>query len=180
MKTAAHHSHIFLRSAVQTMRGAARSHHSLTSLRDLSSTPSTAIQLTPRLTRWLLSHYLTYDMAVGESVISFALSRFYGGKSGGRGFRGPFLSSWSSFAHGGGGANEGRACFSFGVGRMKCDDTRRWKVFDEHYDTRSSHIHPFARLKTECLRRETSRQRNLRRPRTAQVSCDPGGRQWQF
>jgi hypothetical protein len=127
---------------VQTTRGAARSHHSLTSLRDLASIPSTATQSIPRLTPQLLSHYITYAMAVGESVTSSAPSWHYGGKSGGSGFRGPFLSFSSSFTRGGGGANEGRACFSFGVGRIKCDDTRSWKVFDELYDTRPSHIHP--------------------------------------
>ena len=123
------------------MRGAARSHHSRTSLHDLASIPSTATQSIPRLTPQLLSHYTTYAMAAGESVTSFAPSWHYCGKSGGQGFPGPFLSFSSSFARGGGGANEGRACFPFGVGRMKCDDYRR-KVFDELYDTRPSHIHP--------------------------------------
>jgi len=135
---------------VQTVRDAARSHHSRTSLRDLSSIPSTATQSIPRLTPQPLSHCITYAMAVGESVTSFAPSWHYGGKSGGRGFRGPFLSFSSSFARGGGCANEGRACFSFGVGRMKCDDTRRWKVFDERYDTRPSHIHPLQVLKRKA------------------------------
>ena len=125
------------------MRGAARSHHSHTSLPDLASIPSTATQSIPHLTPQLLSHYITYVTAVGESVTSFAPSWHYGGKGGGSGFRGPFLSFSSSFARGGGGgANEGRACFPFGVGRMKCDDTPRRKVFDDLYDTRPSHIHP--------------------------------------
>jgi len=127
MKTAAYHSHIFLRRAVQTLGVAARSHRrSRTSLRDRSSIPSTATLSVPHLTPWLLPHYLTYATDVGESVTSFAPSRLYGGKNGGRGFRGPFLSFSSSFACGGGGANEGSACFSFGVRRIKrCHDTRR-------------------------------------------------------
>ena len=132
---------------MQTMRGAARSHHPRTSLRDLASIPSTATQSIPRLTHQLLSHYIIYAMAVGESVTSFAPSWHYGGKNGGRGFRGPFLSSSSSLARGGGGANEGRACFPSGVGRMKCDDTHRRKAFDKLYETRPSHIHPVASLK---------------------------------
>ena len=87
-----------------------------------------AIRSVPLPTRWFLPRYLIYATAVGESVTSFAPSRLYGGKSGGRGFRGPFLSFLSSFTRGGGGANEGRACFSFGVGRIRrCHDTRRWK-----------------------------------------------------
>ena len=69
-----------------TMRGAARSHHSRTSLHDLASIPSTATQSVPRLTPQLLSHCITYTMAVGESVTSFAPSWHYGGKNGGRGF----------------------------------------------------------------------------------------------
>jgi len=129
------------------MRGAARSHHSRTSLRDLASIPSTATQSIPRLTPQLLSHYIIYAMAVGESVTSFVPSRYYGGKNGGRGFRGPFLSFSYSFTRGGGGANEGRTCFSFGVGRIKCDDTRRRMVFDERCDTRSSQNAPDATLK---------------------------------
>jgi hypothetical protein len=166
---------------VQTMRGAARSHHSRTSLRDLASIPSTATQSIPRLTQKLLSHYITYAMAVSESVTSFAPSWHYGGKSGGRGFRGPFLSFSSSFARGGGGANEGRACFPYGVGRMKCDDTRRRKVFYELYDTRPSHIHPLQVSKRENMRREPSRRRNLRRPRTClAASCDSGVRRWRI
>jgi hypothetical protein len=165
---------------VSTMRGAARSHHSRTSLRDLASIPSTATQSIPRLTPQLLSHCITYAMAVGESVTSFAPSWHYGGKNGGRGFRGPFPSFSSSFAHGCGGANEGRACFSFGVGRIKCDDTRRRKVFDELYDTRPSHT-PVVSLKTETMRRVPSRRHNLRRPRTCSAaSCDQGGRRWQI
>jgi hypothetical protein len=112
---------------VLTMRGAARSHHLRMSLRVLSSIPSTATQSTPSFIHQLLSHYFPYAMAGGKSVISSEPSWLYGGKSGGRGFRGPFLSFSSSFARGGGGANEGRACFSSGVARMKFDDTRRWK-----------------------------------------------------
>jgi hypothetical protein len=65
-------------------------------------------------------------MAVGGSVTSFAPSRLYGGKNGGRGFRGPFFSFSPSFVRGGGGANARGACFSFGVGRVSdgCHDTR--------------------------------------------------------
>jgi hypothetical protein len=46
---------------------------------------------------------------------------------------------------------------------MKFDGTPKWKVFDEHHDTRPSHT-PVTSPKSESLRREPSRQRNLRRP----------------
>jgi hypothetical protein len=150
-------------SAVQTIRAAAI-YHLRTSLHDLSQIPSTATQSIRNLFRQLLPHYLTYAMAVGGSAISFAPWQLYGGKSGGRGFRGPFLSFSSSFACGGGGVNEGRACFSFGVGRMKCDDTHCWKVFLRH--AAITHT-PLVSLKTESLRHEPS-QFTVRRPRTVQ------------
>jgi len=167
---------------VQTVRGAARSHRSRTSLRDLASIPSTATQSVPRLTPQLRSRYITYAMAVGESVTSSAPSRHCGGKSGGRGFRGPFLSFSSSFARGGGCANEGRACFSSGVCRMKCDDTRSWKVFDERYDTRPSHIHPLQVSKRKaCGANPRGDPITDARELCSAVSCDPpGGCRWRI
>jgi len=45
--------------------------------------------------------------------------------------------------------------------------TRRWKVFDEHYDTRPSHIHPLQVSKRKACGIGPSRQRNLRLPRIA-------------
>ena len=149
------------------MRGAARSHHPHMSLRDLASIPSTATQSIPRLTPpQLLSHCITYAMAVGENVTSFAPSWHCGGKSGGSGFPRPFLSSSSSLARGGGGgggANEGRACFPFGVGRIKCDHAHAGGRSLRH--AAITHT-PVESLKTETMRREPSRRRNLRRPRT--------------
>jgi hypothetical protein len=119
-KTAAHYLHMALsKTAVQPGRVAAGSHRSGKSLHDHSSILSTVTRSVPRPTRWLPPHYLTYATAAGESEISFVPSRYYGGKSGGQGFRGPFSSSSSSFARGGRGVNEGKACFSFGVGPVK-------------------------------------------------------------
>src|SRR5712671_5087140 len=89
--------HIFLKRAMQTVRVAVRSHLSHASLRDRSSILSTVTQSVPRPICRLLPLCLTYVTAAGESAISFAPSRLYGGKSGGRGFRGPFPSYSSSF-----------------------------------------------------------------------------------
>jgi hypothetical protein len=121
-KTAAHYSHTTLRKeAVQPGPVAAGSHRSGKSLHDHGSIPSTATRSVPRPrpTRWLPPHYLTYATVASESEISFVLSRHYGGKGGGQRFRGRSSSSSSPLACGGGGVNEGKACFSFGVGPVK-------------------------------------------------------------
>jgi hypothetical protein len=159
------------------MRGAARSHHLRMSLRVLSLIPSTATQSTPSFIHRLLSHYLPYAMAVGESVISFEPSWLYGGKSGGRGFRGPFLSFSSSFAHGGGGANEGRACFSSGVARMKFDDTQVERRSSMSITTRGHQTYTCSRSQIRKLAARTLEATQFKAlAKESGLSRDPGGK----
>jgi hypothetical protein len=124
------------------------SHHSGKSLHDHGSILSMVTRSVLCPTLWLPPHYLTYATVAGENEISFVPSRHYGGKSGGRGFRGRFSPSLSSFARvgggGGGGVNEGKACFSFGVGTVnRCHNAPSTILFDEPMrcgNTRPAHL----------------------------------------